>query len=345
MPQPRMTALLAGGAVLTLAAVLPAAPASAQTVRVGAGSTTIVLTPQTRAALGRLDMRVAAQAPATAGSRGVALPIARGRLAESGVGFIDHLGGLRFTGDGRTLRLSRLRVNLARTSSITASVSGRRAKVFTLAAADAKAGTEGAVAGITDLRVRLTTVGATALNRTAGRSAFRAGQTIGVATTEFLPATVRSTDGRTKLTPAAALGAAGATIAPVGPATAAGGGVLLPIVSSTTATRTGYGRAAHSGALAITAGGRTVQATALGYNLHDNSVLNATVNGQLVPLADLDLEKASFAFTPRRGRIEDVAATLTARSAAALNAALATTAFTAGQPLGTIDIEFTTTEE
>lgn len=352
MPRPQRPHRLiarAGLAGLPLTAVLLAgalspttASAQVAAVRVGAGSTTIILSPSTRAAFDRLKLRAAAIAPATAGTKGVALPILRGQVNTTGVGTIDHAGGLRFSAGGRILRLTKVRVNLARTSSVTATAGGRRVKVFNLAAAKAKTGSQGAVAGIVNLRVRLTSDGAAALNRTAGRSAFRAGQSIGTAATEFLPPTVRSSEGRTKLTPAGALAGLGVGVAPVGPATAGSGGVLLPITSSTTATRTGFGRAAHSGGVAISLGGRTVQATALGYRLDVDSVLNATVGGQVLPLAALDTENATFAFTPKRGRIEGVAATLTARSAAALNAAFGTTAFAAGQSLGRLDIEFRT---
>jgi hypothetical protein len=132
----------------------------------------------------------------------------------------------------------------------------------------------------------------------------------------------------------------GVSVAPIGPATARGTRVTFPITGGRIDPTDGAGTIAHSGGLAFSAGGTTVRLRNFIVDSRTGS-LTAQVGGSRVRIVDLDTSDAAVI---RRGvgRAETwivrVQAELSARGAAALNAAFDTDLFAAGIPLGRVDV-------
>lgn len=139
---------------------------------------------------------------------------------------------------------------------------------------------------------------------------------------------------------AAVLADNGVAVAPIGPATARGTRVTFPITGGRVDPTDGAGTVAHSGGLAFSAGGTTVRLRNFLVDTRTGT-LTAQVGGSRIRVVDLDTSDAAVI---RRGvgRAETwivrVQAELSARGAAALNAAFDTDLFAAGIPLGRVDV-------
>ncbi|MGE4032258.1 MAG: hypothetical protein AB7I08_18725 [Thermoleophilia bacterium] len=140
---------------------------------------------------------------------------------------------------------------------------------------------------------------------------------------------------------AAALGDLGLSVAPVGPARVSRGAIAFPVTGGAIDPRTAAGRIDHSGGLAFRAGGTTVRVTDFVVRTGGRApVLTAAAGGARLPLLALDLDDAAVL---RRGPgrvgtwVVRVEASLTARGAAALNAAFGSH-LAAGTPVGRVDV-------
>ena len=133
---------------------------------------------------------------------------------------------------------------------------------------------------------------------------------------------------------------AGLAVAPVGPAKASGLRVSFPVTGGAIDPATAVGRVAHSGGLAFSSHGTTVRLTNFVVRSTGAPVLTAAVGNARIPLASIDLSKASVI---RRGSggigtwVVRAQANLTPAAAAALNGAFGTQ-LPAGVNIGRVDV-------
>ncbi|UGS37924.1 HtaA domain-containing protein [Capillimicrobium parvum] len=149
-------------AALSLAALLaPAALAAAQPTRIALDE--------------RAGLTAVAVAPATASSRGAALPTRTVTVAGPRA-TVTHRGALRLRSRGRTLELSAIRVRIGARSALTARVAGQRRRLFVIAAPATRRTVDATGASITDAPLRLTRSGAALLRERLRAPAVRPGQ-------------------------------------------------------------------------------------------------------------------------------------------------------------------------
>lgn len=146
---------------------------------------------------------------------------------------------------------------------------------------------------------------------------------------------------------AAALGDLGLSVAPVGPAKATGTRVTFPVTGGAIDPATAAGRVTHSGGLAFSAGGTTVEVTDFIVRTDTKRpVLTAAVGTARVPLLALDLGDAKVL---RRGPggvgtwVVRVETSLTGTAAGALNGAFGSH-LAAGTPIGRVDLRIAPAE-
>ena len=128
------------------------------------------------------------------------------------------------------------------------------------------------------------------------------------------------------------------TVAPVGPATAGAAGIAFPVTGGSVVTTTLAGTIDHSGGLKFSAGGKEVVATDFKVNTETKQLV-ATIGGAQVPLLDLNLTGLKKASGPNGAIVaSNIATTLTAEAAKALNDTFGVTLFKAGLPIGTVSV-------
>ena len=327
-------------AAATAVAALALAPAASADVDLTGGATTLKLSRGTAAALDSLGVSVAPTGRARAGSAGVRFPITGGRIdPATAAGAIRHAGGLRFSAGGKSLTLRSPRVAVGRRIMLSARVGGRRVHLLQLTGA--RVSRSGFNTNVSGLRARLTQKAASALNATFGVRAFKKGLRLGTAR-------VRSqtdeadilADSATSLEvdPAALEALASQGIAPgvIAPATLAGTTARFPITGGQVKLDLSAGTIRHSGGISLTKGSTVVRLENFDVRLGSAPQLFASLNGgsPKAPILDLDLTDVTPQVDGRTVTLAGVTARLTQAAADALNAAFATTAFSAGLVLG-----------
>jgi len=325
----------------TAAALLIAAPSASGAVDLAGGSTRLALDEDTAAALGSLGVRVRPTGAAEARGTRVTFPISGGAIdPATAAGRIEHRGGLRLAGGGRSITLRDYTVRVGRSIRLSARVGGARVPVLTLTGRP-RVTRDGFATTVSGLTARLTAPAAAALNRTFGVHAFAEGAVLGRVrvAAQAAEAEWRATGATALAIDAGTLQAlTGLGVAPgvIEPATLAGTTASFPIAGGKTALDLSAGVVRHAGGISLTAGGTVVSLEAFDLRLGAAPQLFAAVNGATpkVAIADLDLAAASPAASGRRVTVGNVAVRLTQGAADALNAAFGTTAIAAGLPLG-----------
>jgi hypothetical protein len=124
---------------------------------------------------------VTALAPATA-RRTLLFPVSGGQIALSTLaGTVDHTGGLAFRHDGKNVTLTNFVIN-TKTKQLTATVGGQSMPIFDLNFALPKtaSGAHGTIVA-SKIKLIVTSLAATTLNRRLGESTFKAGMKFGIA--------------------------------------------------------------------------------------------------------------------------------------------------------------------
>jgi hypothetical protein len=126
-------------------------------------------------------------------------------------------------------------------------------------------------------------------------------------------------------------------VAPVDPAAPGGDGIAFPITGGDVDSESLAGTIEHSGGLAFSAGGTTVELTDFVVDTRAGT-LTATVGGAQVPILSLDL--SGLERSMRGGAIvaSGIEATLTGEAAKALNDAFGVTIFDEGLAIGDVTV-------
>ena len=336
----RPLALLTAALALT---AVTAAPASAtgkgEFAPIGGGATTLSLDAAVGRALTAAGVAVGPIAPATAGEAGLAFPITRGGLNEvSGVGRLEHSGGLRIARGGASVSLSHFVVSIGRHPVLTAKVGDDRIAILDLDLDDARVIRSTFGVRVTGVEVELRRAAANALNAALGTKVFAGGLELGEVSVDARRARIAIKGGDTRLAvdagAAAALASLGVKLDLVGPASAAQDGSLaFPIVRGVVRSDLA-GQVKHSGGIRLSAGDTEIELTRFVVDTL-RGVLTAETDGIRIDLLKLDLSAAQV--TPvgiDDLRIAGVSASLTATAAEALNATFGVTAFSEGLVLG-----------
>jgi hypothetical protein len=357
------------------------ASASAQTsgapqaefVQLKGVSTSVDLDPGTAKVLTDNHVSVAPVAPATVSSSGgataVSFPITDGYVALYPTtvspyvrGAFSHVGGVTFSGGGKTLTATDFIVNPG-TSVLTATVGGNSVPLLDLDGSNLKITKDSSGQVHLDGTIaKLSSDAAQALNSTFGVTLFKQGIPLGVvhivatgttgpggvATSQVEQLAGDATSVDVDPATAKALTDNHVTVTPVGPATAstANGGltVSFPIGNGYVAFYPENeqpfvrGLLTHVGGLTFAAGGKTLTATDFIVN-PGSSTLVATVGGKAVPLLDLDGTNVKMS-KDAEGRIhlDGTIAKLSATAASALNSTFGVSLFKQGIPLGVVHI-------
>jgi hypothetical protein len=257
---------------------------------------------------------------------------------------VDLEGGLVFGAGGTTVRATdfTVRTNVRR-PFLTASVGGDTVRLLNLDLSDAKVIRRGpGRVGTWAVRIQgtLTARAAAALNAAFG-SHLSGGIPIGRVDLRSFPAELTFDGGATTLAldagTAAALAGLGVTPSVIPPATAGEAGLAFPITGGDLSTGELTGEIPHSGGIALTAGATRVELRNFLIDLEEgSSTLVAEVGdtSTTVPLA-LDLSGAKVGLSGGKAVVTNAKVSLTPAAAAALNAALGTSALTGGLALGT----------
>jgi hypothetical protein len=294
--------IVAGGASAALLAA--AAPSSAaETTTKASGTTTIKLSAAVKSAMKKGKVTLGGIAPGKRGATTVKLPLGSATIdPDTGSGTLNHTGGVRFKRGGRTIALKAFRVAVApESSSISVAIGSSRVRMFDVDTSDVKIAQTAKRLTLGNLDVKLTSVGASRLNRALKVSRFRSGMSVGVASAAIATPGAAAPAGSTvlksgtttlTLTPEAKAGLAqsGATIGTNAPATGSGSGpYAFPITGGALdASKAFAGSATHSGALVLTAQGQSLTLQDPVVDLAASQV-TAVVNGTRVEAFSLDL--------------------------------------------------------
>jgi hypothetical protein len=333
-------------AVAALTTLLAAAPAAqARTVELDGGTTTLRLDASAARALSSLGVAVAPVSPSRARSTGITFPITGGAVrATDARGRITHDGGLRLRAGGTTVALRDFTIAVrADHSTISAAVGDDRVSPFLVDLSDAElARTDGGVR-VSGVVVRLSGVGARALNRAFGTDALRRGLRLGVATVDARTDDVLFTGGATSLAvdagTAGALTQLGISVRPISGATASGATFSFPVRGGAADPTTLAGEVLHSGGLRLQGRGATVDVVNFTIDTAPTPVLDVGLVGAgRAPLANLDLSGLQRSTEGSTLVLGNVGLTLTKAAADALDQAFSTTAFQEGLRLGTATV-------
>lgn len=325
-----------------LAAALLMAPAASADVELSGGSTTLKLDRGTARALTGLGVSVTPVSGARAAGGAIRFPITGGEIdPATAAGTITHRGGLRLRAGRTRVVLAQPRVAVGRRILLSARVGAGRIHIATLTGA--RVSRDGFNTNVTGLRARLTQKAARALNAAFGVRAFKRGLALGTVSVRSKTAeTDIAAKGATALAldPAALQAIVGLGITPgvVGPATLEGATASFPITGGAAELDLDPALVTHAGGLSLTKGATVVRLTDYDISLGGPAgpQLLASLNGgaEKVAILDLDLAGVTPAVDGRAITVAGVTAKLTAPAAQALNAALGTSAFTAGLVLG-----------
>lgn len=330
----RRAAVPAG--VLTL--VLASAPAaSAAKVDLAGGATVVRVDRATLGAVTGAGVAIAPTGAADATGRRVRFPITGGMLdLGTGAGRVDHRGGLRFSRNGRSLKLTRFRI---RGNYLSALAGGERVNILRIRKGDAVIRRTATTTRISRLELELTRTAARALNATLRTSLFARGIRLGRATVHADASELFLEGGATSLAldsgAASALASQGITPGLIAPATASTDGSLaFPITRGRVDAETLAGLVRHSGGLSLSKGSTRVELTRFDIVIDGSPQLTALVGGSRVPILNLDVSGLTRGVDGLDVTLGNVRATLTAEAAGALNQAFATTAFSEGLLIG-----------
>ncbi|MGD5468090.1 hypothetical protein QUS59_22705, partial [Xanthomonas citri pv. citri] len=146
-----------------------AAPASAATVDLAGGSTTLKLDPATAKALTGLGVSVSPIKPAKAGAKGISFPITGGAIdPATAAGMITHGGGLQLRAGATRVRLTSFTIGVDKTPASSVKAGKARLTAFSLSLARAKVARAGLGTTVSGVVVKLSAKGAAALNRAFG---------------------------------------------------------------------------------------------------------------------------------------------------------------------------------
>lgn len=323
------------GVLAFLLALAPAA--SAARVDLAGGDTNVRVDRGTLSAVTGAGIAIAPTGAAEATGRRVRFPITGGRLdPAAGAGTVNHRGGLRFSRSGRSLELTRFRIQGRFLSAL---AGGDRVRILRLRAGAAVVRRTATTTTVSSVRLELTRAGARALNATLGTHLFARGIALGTARVHARLAELFIEDGSTSLAvdPGAASALASQGIVPglVAPASAnSDGSLAFPITRGRVDARTFAGLIRHSGGLSLTKGSTRVELTRFDVGIDGTPQLTALVGGSRVPILNLDLSDLTQDVDGLNVTLGNVRATLTAEAASALNQAFGTTAFAEGLLLG-----------
>lgn len=308
-PTHRLRAMVVAGG--TAAALLTAASpaAAAEATAKASGTTTIKLSSSVKTAMKRSKISLSGVSPARRGATAVKLPLTSATVdAETASGTLNHSGSLRFRRSSRAITLKTFRVAVQPTkSNVSAGIGSSRVRMFDVDTADVKIAQTAKKLTLSNLKVKLTPIGASRLNRALGVTRFKSGASFGVAsaaintpagtgtgtTTPAAGSTVlKSGTSTLTLTDAAKAGLAtgGATIGTVAPATGSGNGPFaFPITGGALdASKAFAGQATLGGALVLTSQGQALTLQDPIVDLASSSI-TANVNGSRVQAFALDL--------------------------------------------------------
>jgi hypothetical protein len=341
---PARAALAALAAVLLLAA--PASAADPGATSATGGTTTLKLGGTTAGLLSLAGVSVKAVSPATKSASGLKFPISGGTIRPATLlGSINHRGAIRFSLGGKSIVLRSLRVTVTKKgASMSATVSGQRTTILRLNLAGATIAGSGAnKVTASNIAATLSPQGARAINKEIGTSLFKSGLKVGTVSAKITLKELVIGAGGTTLTPApdvsAALTALGVTITPAGRATATASGINFPITGGKVNPKTFFGTILHAGSgVTFTRGAASITLSDFAIQIDSTPSLSALVGGTRLEILALDTSKISISAAPNGLIAANLGATLTAASAAALNAAFNTTVFSAGLRLGTVAI-------
>ena len=114
-------------------------PASAASVKLSGGSTTLKLDAGTAKALKSLGVAATPIEPAKAGSKGISFPITGGTIdPATAAGTITHSGGLQLRAGSTRVRLTSFTIGVDKTPSLSVKAGKARLTAFSLSLAKAK---------------------------------------------------------------------------------------------------------------------------------------------------------------------------------------------------------------
>ncbi|HWG73642.1 MAG TPA: hypothetical protein VG184_06275 [Acidimicrobiales bacterium] len=356
----------------------PGAPANAPVATVlaipavtGVG-TTVALAPSALSALSSLGVTPSAYGSAKVSGTAITLPITSGYLEVHGdhihqpgwiAGSVEHDGsGLTLTKGSTTVTVDNFVVDLA-TETVYASVGGHAGvPLLLLDVTGATVGVQGGTLVLGGNAAKLTPQAATALNGAFATTAFKPGlllATIDMAvsgTPDAYTDKVREVPRLSGISTSVALGAptldtlarVGVTPGALGSATLTGPSLTLPVTAGTLVVHSdkgykpGYidGVVVHDeSGLSLTRGKTTVVLSDVTVNLGGSEVYGQ-LNGQVPPQPLLDLDESGARVSVAHGdvHVDGIGATLSSYAAHVLDTDFATTAFTAGLPVGSIDV-------
>jgi hypothetical protein len=336
------------GAAGALLALVVAAPASAASVKLSGGSTTLKLDAGAAKALKGLGVAVTPLKPAKAGSKGISFPITGGTIdPATAAGTITHSGGLQLRAGTTRVRLTSFTIGVDKTPSLSVKAGKARLTAFSLSLANAKVSRAGLGTNVSGVAVRLSARGAAALNKAFGIHAFTRGLRIGTAAVRATPGQIAFTGGATSLAldpaTAQALTSLGIAAGPAAPATAnPDGSLAFPITGGKVDARTLAGSITHSGGLTLTKGSTSVTVSDFTIETAPAPKLTALLGATRFDLVTLDLSAVKTTVSGRTVTADPVTAKLTKAAADGLNQAFGTTAFAEGLTIGTATVAGTT---
>lgn len=305
----RVLAVTGGTAAALLLASAPASAAEATAK--ASGTTTIKLSSAVKRAMKRGRISLSGVSPARRGATAVKLPLRSATIdAEARSGTLNHAGSLRFKRKRRTITLKTFRVALAPSgSSVSVGVGRSRVRSFEIDTTRVKITQGRRKLTLSNLKVTLTPIGASRLNRALGGTRFKSGATFGTASAAIntpaagggtvgtgggagIGSTLKGGTSTLSLTPEAKAGiaASGGIVGTVAPATGSGDGPFaFPITGGALdASRSFAGTVSLSGSLTLTAQGNTITLVDPIVDL-GGSVVTAVVNGTRVEAFSLVL--------------------------------------------------------
>lgn len=338
-----LTVALAAGVAITAPSALGA---QVDRVPVASGTTDLHLNAATAGVLTDAGLSVAPIGPARATGLRVAFPITGGSIDPStAVGRVTHSGGLAFSSHGTTVRLTNFVVRTTGAPVLTAAVGAARIPLASIDLSEAsviRRGSGGIGTWVVRAQANLTPAAAAALNAAFGTD-LPGGVNIGRVDLKAQPSQVILKGGGTTLAldagTATALTSLGVTPSVIAPGTSTASGLRFPITAGRLSATTFAGTIDHSGGIALTAGATKVELKNFRINITGSPNLTAQVgdSSTRVPLT-VDLASAKTGISNRTAVVRGAKVSLSAESAAALNAAFGVTALTAGLPIGVADV-------
>ncbi|MEV4422074.1 hypothetical protein AB0L40_19140 [Patulibacter sp. NPDC049589] len=304
----RLRALVVTGGTAAALLVAAAPSSAADTTAKASGTTTIKLSSALTSAMKKGKVALRGVAPARRGATAVKLPLSTATFNADGTsGTLNHAGSLKFVRRGRSITLKTFRIAVAPSgSNVTVGIGSSRVRAFNVDTSAAKVVQTKKKLTLSNLKVTLTPIGASRLNRALKIQRFKSGMSLGVTSASVdIPAgtgtgtpstgsgtVFKSGTASLTLTDAAKAGIAatpGASLNTTAPATGAGTGpYAFPITGGTVDGAKAFaGSVTLAGALNLTADGQTLTLSDLIIDTA-NSVITAVVGGTRIEAFSLD---------------------------------------------------------